>query len=112
MALYNFLPVYKHSYDLLIDLFKFTKELKREYKYTIGEDIKKETVAMIRNIYQANSSASKKSFIQAARENLETIRLYLRLSKDLKQINIKNFVKINEKIELISKQFFLWQRSI
>lgn len=33
MALYGFLPVYKVSYDLLVDLFVFTKEFNKEYKY-------------------------------------------------------------------------------
>jgi len=47
MATYDHLPVYKASYDLLLLLFQFTKEFNREYKYTIGEAIKKETVEMI-----------------------------------------------------------------
>ena len=42
MATYNHLPVYKVSYDLLVELFRFTKDFTREYKYTIGESIKKE----------------------------------------------------------------------
>ena len=34
MALYNELPVYKATYDLLLGIFKFTKEFSKEYKYT------------------------------------------------------------------------------
>jgi len=41
MAIYDTLPVYKVSYNFLLDLFKFTKNFDREYKYTIGEDLKK-----------------------------------------------------------------------
>jgi len=89
MATYDHLPVYKASYDLLVLLFQFTKDFSREYKFTIGESIKKETVAMITNIYRANSSYAKKDIIRGARENIETIRLFLRLLKDLKQVNIK-----------------------
>lgn len=37
MTTYYNLPVYKQSYDLLLDIFKLTKEFNREYKYTIGE---------------------------------------------------------------------------
>jgi len=36
---YN-LTVYKQSYDLLLDIFKLTKEFNWEYKYTIGEKFK------------------------------------------------------------------------
>ena len=114
MSTYNHLPVYKVSYDLLIDLFRFIKDFKREYKYTIGQEIKKETMEMIKNIYRANSSKfseKRRVFIQLARENVETIRLYLRLTKDLRQITFLRFVLLNEKIESISKQFVLWQRA-
>lgn len=111
MATYNHLPVYKVSYDLLIELFRFTKNFNREYKFTLGESIKKETVEMITNIYRANSSYSKVEITQSARENVEVIRLFLRLLKDLKQVNLIKFVQLNEKIESVSKQLSAWQKS-
>jgi len=111
MTIYNNLPVYKASYDFLLDVFKFTKNFDREYKYTIGEELKKETTAMITNIYRANSSQSKKLLLQSARENLEVVRLYLRLLNDLKQINLDKFIALNEKIESVSKQLCAWQKS-
>ena len=111
MAIYDTLPVYKVSYDFLLDLFKFTKNFDREYKYTLGEDLKKETTALISNIYRANSSQSKKELLQSARENLEVVRLYLRLVKDLKQISLDKFIALNEQIESISKQLSAWQKS-
>lgn len=111
MATYNHLPVYKTSYDLLLDLFRFVKNFQRDYKYTIGESLKNEAIQMIANIYRANSSRTKAIFIQKARENAEIIRLYLRLVKDLKQINLEKFVQLNENIESVSKQLFAWQKS-
>jgi len=111
MALYDHLPVYKVSYELLVELFRFTKDFSREYKYTIGDSIKKEVLEMIRNIYRANSAQSKKDILQSARENMETIRLFLKLLKDLQQISIKKFVFLNEKIESVSKQLTAWQKS-
>lgn len=111
MTTYDYLPVYKVSYDLLVELFRFTKGFTREYKFTLGESIKNEVIEMIRNIYRANSSYTKEKIIQSARENIETIRLYLRLLKDLKQVNLEKFVYLNEKIESVSKQLTAWQKS-
>ncbi len=108
--MYSHLPVYKVSYDLLVELFTFVKDFSREYKFTLGESMKNEAIEMIRNIYRANSSADKVPLIQAARENAETLRLYLRLTKDLQQINLRKFVALNEKIESVSKQLAGWQR--
>ena len=64
MALYYYLPVYKTSYDLLLAIFQLTKNFSREYKYTIGQDLKKATTEMILNIYRANSTTTKKEIIQ------------------------------------------------
>ena len=110
MATYDNLSVYRASYDLLVDLFRFTKDFSREYKYTLGESIKKETIEMISNIYRANSSiTNRKEKIQSARENVEVIRLFLRLLRDLRQVGLKQFVSLNEKVESVSKQLVAWQ---
>ena len=47
-----------------------------------------------------------------ARENIEVIRLLIRLIKDLRQINMKKFIAINEKIENVSKQLTGWHKSV
>ena len=44
MALYSDLPVYKSKYNLLLAIFRFTKDFGKEYKYTLGEILKKETI--------------------------------------------------------------------
>jgi len=108
MATYNQLPVYKESYDLIIEIFKSVKDFNREYKYTLGESIKKEAIEMITDIYRANSAFDKKPHIQKAREKIETIRIFFRLVKDLKQISLKKFVDTNEKVENVSKQLTAW----
>ena len=41
MSTYDELPVYKATYDLLLEMFRFTKDFSREYKYTVGESLKK-----------------------------------------------------------------------
>ena len=41
MADYYELPVYKASYDLLLGIFGFAKNFSKEYKYTVGEILKK-----------------------------------------------------------------------
>ena len=63
-------------------------------------------------IYRANSSEDKRySGISEAREVLEVIQLLLRLTKDLKQITLEDFVSLSKNIENISKQLLGWQRS-
>jgi len=47
MALFSELPVYKLGYDLLIAIYDRTKLFTREYKYTLGEKLKNETLELL-----------------------------------------------------------------
>jgi hypothetical protein len=112
MGLHNELPVYKASYDLLIGIFQFTKEFSKDYKYTVGESLKKETIELLTLIYRANSRKDKQEVLQEARECIEVVRLFIRLMKDMKQINLKRFVEVNKVVENVSKQLAGWQKSM
>jgi hypothetical protein len=110
MAQYSELPVYKATYDLLLAIFQFTKDFSKEYKYTVGESLKKETIGLITLIYRANSRTDKVETLQTAREHIEVIRLLVRLMKDMHQIGIKPFVAVNKQVENVSRQLTGWQK--
>ena len=104
------LRVYKDSYDLLLLLYKFSSELSREYKFSLGEKIKDDVLELLVKIFQANNDFSeRKTKISMAQVKIERIRIYLRILKDLKQIGLDNFVTLNEKIEIISRQLISWK---
>ena len=111
MATYDELPVYKATYDLLLAIFQFTKGFHKEFKYTVGESLKNETIELITLIYRANSRTDKQATLQTAREHIEVIRLLIRLMKDMHQINLKQFVEVNKQVENVSKQLAGWQKS-
>jgi len=109
MAILDQLPVYKTSYDLLIDIYSFGKNLQREYKYTLGERLKNETFELVVEIFRANRTEDKIKHLAKAREHIELIRMVVRLLNDIKQINLERFVSLNSKIESISRQLTGWQ---
>jgi hypothetical protein len=111
MVIYG-VPVYKATYDLLLSIFLFTKDFKREYKYTVGESLKKETIAMLVLIYKTNAQHDKKETLKDAKDHIEVVRLLIRLMKDLHQISLEKFVKINQAVENVSKQLAGWQKSV
>jgi hypothetical protein len=112
MSLHYELPVYKVTYDMLIEIFKFTKNFSKEFKYTVGESLKKQTIDLMVLIFRANSRKDKRAVLQEARELIEVIRLLIRVMKDLKQINLQSFIQINEKVENVSKQLTSWQKAM
>ncbi len=112
MARYDELPVYKASYDLFLEIFRFVKDFEREYKYTIGESLKKETLDLVILIYKINGREEKDQVLSKSREKVETVRLIVRLTKDLHQVNTRKFILLNKRLENVSKQLTGWQKSL
>lgn len=110
MALHNHLPVYKASYDFMVHVFEQIRHFSRDYKFTLGQRLQNETIDLLTHIYRANSHEQKAAILQKAMANVEVIRLFLRLSKDLKLVNIPHFADLNEKLENISKQLSGWHK--
>ena len=44
MAFYTELPVYKDSYQLVLKVFEETRNFPREYKHTLGQDMKRDAL--------------------------------------------------------------------
>jgi hypothetical protein len=48
MSLYYDLPVFKDVYALTLRLFQLTQNFSREYKFTLGQDMKRGAVNLVR----------------------------------------------------------------
>jgi hypothetical protein len=42
MALYYDLPVYRDTYKLILKIFEYTKDFPKDYKFTLGQDMKRD----------------------------------------------------------------------
>lgn len=47
MALYYDLPVFKDVYQLIMKIFDYTKDFPREYKFTLGQDLKRDGINLV-----------------------------------------------------------------
>ncbi|WP_298624185.1 four helix bundle protein [uncultured Legionella sp.] len=56
---YPELPVYHDSYQLSLRIFECCKEFPREYKFTLGQDMKRDVLHLLRTIYRANKAKDK-----------------------------------------------------
>ena len=63
MALYYELPVYREVYELILMIVACAKDFSKEHKYTLGQDMKRDALPLVRNNYRANKSANKKEYL-------------------------------------------------
>ena len=86
MALYYDLPVYKDTYKLILQIYECTKEFSREYKYSLGQDMKRDSLQLVRSVYRANKAIEKKEHLDKFTDDFELLKLEIRLAPKLAQV--------------------------
>jgi hypothetical protein len=111
MARYDHLPLFKAAYDLSLDAYKITRNFSREYKYTIGERIKNATHEIMDLIMEANSAQNrdKAECLDRVLNKTEKLKIYLRLSCDLKALSPAILGRMAERMEIVGKQANSWK---
>jgi len=111
MALYYDLPVYKDTYQLILKIFELTKEFSREYKYTLGQDMKRDALQLVRSIYRANKASQKKEHLEKFIDDFELLKLEIRLAVDMKIMSIRKQAELSLLLEGIGKQITGWRNA-
>ena len=99
MALYYDLPVFKEVYQLVLKIFEYTKDFPKEYKYTLGQDMKRDGIQLVRSIYRANKAKDKKEYLEAFLDDFEVLKLEIRLCVDMKILSIKKQAELSQMME-------------
>jgi len=50
MALHTELPIYRDTYKLVLEVFVSTKNFPKEYKYSLGRDMERDVLVLMRCI--------------------------------------------------------------
>ena len=54
----------KDVYKLVLKIFDYTKDFPREYKHTLGQDMKRDSIQLVRSIYRANKAKEKRAYLE------------------------------------------------
>ena len=111
MALYYELPIYKETYSLVLNLFKLTRNFNREYKYTIGQEMKQNSMLMVQYIFKANSARDKSLVLADLSDCVEILKLQLRLCVDMHLISSQQHASVWSGIDSIGKQLTGWRKA-
>jgi len=108
MARATDLPIYRAAYEMLQLLAKLTQQYPRGYRQGLAREVFAEAQAVVVRIFRANCTADKAPVLEDMREHLETLRLLLRLSKDLLLISPGQFGATVEFTDAVGKQASGW----
>ncbi len=111
MASFNSLPVYGASYRLAVEATDMAARLDRNYRYSLGEDIRVGAKKALLSITLAGKGEKRFENVVLARHSMVDVQLCLRLLNDLKVLPDKRYMYFLETTEDIIKQLSNWERS-
>jgi four helix bundle protein len=101
MAQTEHLPIYKSAYDLCIYFEQVVRNFSRYHKYSLGADLRDGAREVLKLIVRANSRRDKSPILHELREELEEVKVLLRLCHDVKAF--PNFNSFEHAISLVTE---------
>jgi len=100
------LIIYQKTYDLILWFFPIINKFPKKQRFVLGQQIENELLEIIKDIILANNERNKTEILKRISVRLDTLRILVRLAKDLRFLSIKQYenaaVKINEIGRLLS----------
>ena len=89
-------------------------KMQRDYRYSLGEDVKRLLMAMILDVYKANYKKEdlRVDYVFDAKEKMVELQVILRLLNEVRQIPDRHYMMLTERTVSISKQLAGWERAL
>jgi len=99
-------------YDLVKDTYPVIDRFPKAHKQVLGKEIEETCLKILTNIIKANKSRTNERFeLQICiSDELDCLRILIRLSKDLKYISIKQYLSVSERLNEIAKLLYSWSK--
>ncbi len=105
------LIVFKKSYDFSNWLFQHTNKFPKSHRFSVAVELENGMLEFLRLISIANHRRQKLPLLKAADEELVVLRIFLRLSHDLKCISTSSYEYAIKQLEEIGKMLGGWVKS-
>lgn len=112
-ARYENLPIYKAVYDVLMKSLTASRHMAKDYRYTLGEDLKKALFSVLVLVYKANKGKDKTArvaCIAEAEERMVEVRLLCRILNDCKQMPKNLYAQLAFDLVQVDKHLANWRK--
>lgn len=108
------IPILKKTYELYKEFYLCAKNFPRQDKYSLGQKCEILTLEIIEFILQANQSPRPERilYLDKASIKLNIFRIYIRLAKEIRALDSKKYILIQELADEIGRMLGGWRRSI
>lgn len=112
MAQFEHLPIYKQTYNLLVEFHKLLPNFPKKYKFIIGGEIISDLNKGIVMVIQINRKTDKADLLEELILLFEKVKIQIRLLKSLDVVSKELYLKLSDKIIQILKQCEGWKKQV
>ena len=109
MARYEHLKVFQVAYKLNIYFYGISQGFPKEYKYGLGDEIRRGLTYILVQIMHANQMRQKEECLRKAVVTLEVVTLKVRMLYDLKIIKARRYEYISRQLVEVGSQLNAWR---
>lgn len=107
------IPIFKKTYDLYKTLHEYRRLVPKNDRFTIFERAEQATLDLIEGIMMASSQKAREKIqtLESVSLKLNMLRVFIRLMKDIKTLDGKKYITIENIIDEIGRMLGGWIRS-
>jgi len=111
---HNEISLIQKSYDLYKSIYQIVKTFPKGDKYNLGNELKNLNLQIIELLIEAESAKKdwKVPLVEKTSAKLGLLKIFIRLASDLKIIDQKKYLNIQEQLQEIGRMLGGWLKSL
>ena len=107
------IPIFKRTYDLYKTFYGYRGLIPKQDRYTVWQRSEDTILGLLREILLASRryKSEKVPLLEEASTDLNLLRVYLRLMKEVKTIDNKKYVALESSVDEIGRMLGGWMKS-
>ena len=105
------LVIFEKVYQLVLWLYPTVSKFPKAQRFVLGQQIENTALDILRGVIRANAERDKLPLLKNASVDLDTLRILLRLSKDLEFLSVRQYGFAAERVNEVGKLLGGWIRS-
>jgi len=106
------LLIFKKFYSFVLLIYPVINRIPKSHRLVLGREIELVSLVILTSIIRANKTQCliRKNIQGKISQNIDTLRILLRLTKDLKFMSVGQYSMLVEKLNEIAKMLYSWSR--
>lgn len=100
--------IFAEVYELILALYQAVRGFPKSQQFVLGQRMEYTAVAILAGVVEANMAVDKLPHLKAVSVELEKLRVFTRLAKDLQFLSFKKYEAFAERIDSIGRMLGGW----